>query len=78
MIRRSSWQRLTLQVHEEPARVGSATVAGVPETQISLQLSGELPLRFDEDGHRFSYLMIPSFGKVSKKVSNAWTLAGMN
>lgn len=78
VIRRRSWRHLTPQAHEEPVRIEPSMAADVPETQISLQLSEKLHLRFDEDGHRFSYLMIPSFGKVSKKVNNAWTLAGMN
>ena len=34
-------------------------VGGVPETQISLQLSGALHLRFDKAGHRFSYQNAP-------------------
>ena len=54
------------------------SVADVPETQISLQFSGELHLYSDKEIHRFSYLMMPSFGKISKKANKAWTLDGMN
>ena len=59
VIHRRAWRNLTVQVHEEPAHVEPTMVAAVPETQISLQLSGALHLRFDKDGHRFSYQNAP-------------------
>ncbi len=54
VLHRRAWRHLTVQVHEEPAHLGPTLVASVPETQISLQLSGALHLRFDKAGHRFS------------------------
>lgn len=59
VIHRRTWRNLTVQIHEEPAQVESTMVAAVPETQISLQLSGALHLRFDKDSHRFSYQNAP-------------------
>ncbi len=59
VLHRRAWRHLTVQVHEEPAHLGPTLVASVPETQISLQLSGALHLRFDKAGHRFSYQNAP-------------------
>ncbi len=59
VIHHRAWRNLTVQIHEEPAHVEPTMVAAVSETQISLQLSGALHLRFDKDGHRFSYQNAP-------------------
>ncbi len=59
VLHRRAWRNLTVQIHEEPASLEPTMVAAVPETQIMLQLSGALHLRFHKEGRKFSYQSAP-------------------
>lgn len=52
---RREWRHLHVQVLVEPSNVGPKMVLSPPQTQVLLQLSGEIDLRLDTDGRERRY-----------------------